>query len=310
MLAEDLQLSFAGLTCGKGTPYRIRQITGLMDFDTTAVDSPPGNRWGSIPSLDLADAATITIEFWFPNDPATVAALRAAFAPSEQYSGVVLVPLVWKWPGEVEKFRLARCRRRSQAMSHVSERTGGPVSMLVELNAPDPRAYATEIRSESIPAFAGDAFYLTLDQGSGTDLGFDMAAGSGADQGFNFSGSSGGGLVVLRNDGTSSVWGNVEFTAPAGLSRWRLVNLTTGDEANFEFGLSGPTPLVVDFEAAATPKTGEVVTYDGESRYSAWLHPRVPLAIPPGDSQWRFDVFEGDATNANAQITYSAAGFI
>lgn len=307
MPSEDLQLSFGSFTCGKSTPYRIKEISGLEDFSVRSQDDTTASRWGSLISADEAGAATIVIEFIFPNDPNTILALEQAFLPASQSAPSTLTPLMWKWPGKNSRLRMARCRRRSRPMTVESERPGGAVSMFVELHAPDPRIYSADLHTASVPAFGGDGLGVELSVGSGTGLGVDLSVGSGTGLGIDFSGTSGGGTVFCVNAGTVESWPAVTFVAPLGMNSWRLTNITTNEAGSFQFPVSGPQQFVVDWSIVATPAIGDAVTLDGAARYSAWQRPRIPVSVAPGYNEFRFDVLDGDDTNAYALIGYHDA---
>lgn len=294
MPASDLQLSFGGLTCGAGTPYRIRTITGLRDFEAVASDEAAASRWGTLVGADQVDAAKVSIEFVFANDSTVLADLQAAFLPAPQTSPASLGELAWKWPDEPEMFRQARCRRRARVLSPVSERTGGMVVMLVELQAPDPRAYSTAVQEDALAPFGDDSLGLDLTQSSGVNVGLDLDQSSGVNLGVDLSGTTGAGTVVVVNAGNTESWPVVTFTAPAGMVSWRLQNLTTGEVAEFRWPLGAGEQMVVDFASVATPKPGDAVLVAGAPRYSAWLHPRTPLALVEGPNEFRFDVLDGD----------------
>jgi hypothetical protein len=307
MPSEDLQLSFGGLTCGKSTPYRIRTIEGLDDFAARGADDTIAGRWGSLVGSDMVESPRIVVEFIFPNDPSTILDLEAAFRPAPQSAPSSLLPLMWKWPGKEERIRWARCRRRTRPMTVQSERTNGPVSMFVELYAPDPRAYSADLHSEAAPPFTADSLYLDFTDGTGGDLSFDFTDGSGGDLSFDFAGTAASGTIIVRNSGTVASYPRVTFAAPLGMERWSLTNLTTGDEATFIYPLGSGQQMVVDFAVVATPATGDAVLVNGTARYSAWRHPRVPLTVEPGDNEFRFDVLDGDTTNALALIEWRHA---
>lgn len=307
MPGSDLQLSFGGLVTGAGTPYRIRTITGLRDFTVRSTDDSTATRWGSFVGGDQVESASIQIEYVYANDPDVTRALEVAFSPAVQSIPSALQEMGWKWPGEVELVRYARCRRRQRAMSYQSERTNGPVSMLVELQAPDPRAYSAAVHQDVVSPFSDDSLSFDLTEGTGTSLGTDLDAGAGGDLGINMAGTGGAGTVFVSNAGNTDTWPTVTFRAPGGMSHWRLHNLWTGQFAEFVFALGPGQEMVVDFAAKATPKTGDVVTVDGAARYAAWIHPRAPLAFPAGVSELRLDVLDGDETNALALVEWRDA---
>lgn len=308
MPGDDLQLSFGGLTVGKGTPYRVRNITGLRDFSVRSTDDSSASRWGSFAGPDQVESSSITIEFIVAYDQGTIRNLETAFAPADQSSPSALLPLSWKWPDDVEVYRLARCRRRTRAMTPQSERANGAVSMLVELQAPDPRMYAAAPHLETLLPFGEGTLGFNFTVGSGADIGMNWPTGTGTNIGANYAGERGSGTVFAPNDGNATTFPTVTFIGPPdGMNRWRLRNLWTGESADFAWPLGAGEQMVVDFAVKATPKTGDAVTVDGAARYSAWQHPRVPLRLPAGVSELRFDVLEGSETGALAQIEWNDA---
>lgn len=299
MPSGDLQLSYNGLTVGKDTPYRIRSISGLRDFSVRGNDEGTATRWGTFIGTDQVESSSITIEFLFGWDPAVIRDLATAFSPEPPGYGDTLSELAWKWPDEPELFRWARVRRRSRSMTYQSERVGGATTMLVELQAPDPRAYSVTVVQEQLGGFVSDSL------GSDIDTGTDLTVGSGTSLGFDFGGEPGSGSIFITNEGTTDTWPTVTFSG--NISRWRLRNLTTGDYTEFAWPLSAGQVLVADMPIKATPRTGDAILIDGAPYYQAWQHPRVPLVLVPGVNELRFDVLEGDPSGATAQVEVRAA---
>jgi hypothetical protein len=305
MALDDFQISFGGLTVGDGTDYDLASEEGLESWDVRSGDVAFPNQWGSLIGTDEVTARRIrfTVEM-FAEDPTLVLAFEDAFLPA---TGDDLDPLVAKFPGRDEIALDVRCRSRSRRRT-VNE-TLGIIAVDVELVAPDPRAYSSDLHTSTLPVYTagGEGFNLTLS--SATNLAADLTAGSGTDLAGNFTGSTASGDVVCANAGNVDTYPSFTITPSSlgSVTSCEISNLTTGETIALTPTIAAGQTLTVDMAMVATPKQGEPITLNGEGRYGAWAQPRTALRLAPGDNTLRFEVLSGTTTDVACAISWRDA---
>lgn len=301
MAVSDYQASFGGLVVGAGTPWLFAAIDGLETFESRTTDVVSPVLWGTLPGTDFVDERTVTITFRVVGGAAVRQQLENAFLPG----GSTLSTFVYKLPNREELQMLARCRRRARPIAVDTEY--GIVDITVELGMPDPRRYSTTLYQGSASPFITTGGGFELATGSGVNLGFDLTAGAGVNLGFDMSAVVGGGSTFAVNSGNVDTYPTVTFTAPGGMTQWKLSNLTTGESMSFAMTLNPGEQLIADISAIATGKTGLPISLAGVSRYASWQAPRIPVRLSPGSNLMRFDVQAGVATGAIAAISWRNA---
>jgi hypothetical protein len=300
-MAADYQVVFGGFTIGDLTEYDIVDITGLEGLEVRSNDVVRPSGWGAIAQAAFVNPKVIDIEVECPADSTLIRALEAAFTPPALDAPAALVTTTIKFPGREEWQLKTRCARRGRSRNIQSEL--GLTTIVIQLEAPDPRLYSSTLSQASSPAFVVDGGGLELTAGSGANLGTDLTVDSGAALGVDLSAVVGSGLVTVINTGTVATFPTVTFTAPAGMSQFRLSNLTTGEVADFVQTVNPGEAFIVDW----TPDAALPVSIGGASRYSSWQAPRVALRIVPGSNLFRFDVFVGVASGAQALVQWRSA---
>lgn len=306
MPLNDWELAFNGLTIGgyiDATGYDLTSCEGLEGFDVRSNDQTLPQFWGVQAGGDFVNARTMTIGVQaFPENTQEAAAFETAFLPSRQIAPSELLPLTFKLPDQVEKQVMCRVRRRARART-----SGRPTDMarwLVELNAPDPRLYASEQSSTVAAAFIADASLIDSTTGSGADLAINSTTGSGADLAIDSTGTTGGGGVTVTNAGNVDVYPAFTFVTTASMATWTIINDTTGEQALFAFALISGHTIVADMAGVATGSAVVPITLDGAASYAIWQAPRVPIRLVPGNNAIRFIVTSGTAAGSTATITF------
>jgi hypothetical protein len=304
MTAQDYQLDFNGTVIGDGTPWEVVEWGGLEEFTTRGSDVVAPQLWGALSGSSYVDPRVVTVVVESVN-PVDVVLLEAALLPPGQASPDRLVSIRWKFPNREELKANGRCARRSRARDIT---TGlGLTRVVVELEFPDPRAYAASPSQASLTVFIAGTSGFDLTVGAGADRGFELAVDSGVNLGFDLVGVSASGLATLVNSGTVDTYPTFTFTGiGSGLQQWSVTNLTTGQTSTWVQQVNPGEQLIADMGSVATGSPGLPVSLSGVSRYGSWQPPRTPFRLQPGANLCRFDVASGDAASASLVVWSNA----
>jgi hypothetical protein len=306
---NDWELDYNGLVIGgyiDATGYDLTAVEGLEGFDVRSNDQVLPSFWGVQAGGDFVNARMMTLGVQaYPENTPEAAAFETAFVPSGQKDPTSLLPLTFKLPDQVEKRIMCRVRRRAR-MRH-SGRPQDMAQWMLQLDAPDPRMYASEETVTLITPFAADTTALDLASGSGVNLAFNMALSSGADLAFDFTGTAASGSVSVSNDGNVDTFPSFAFVTTAAMATWHVINDTTGEQAAFAFALVPGYTIVADMAGVATGSTVPPVTINDQPNYPIWVSPRVPIRLVPGLNVLRFFVDSGTAAGSTCTLTHRDA---
>lgn len=309
MALDDWQLQFNGLVIGgyiDDTNYDLTSFEGFEGFDVRINDQVLPSFWGVQAGGDFVNARVMTLGVQaYPENTPEAAAFETAFVPSPQVAPTTLTALTFKLPDQVEKRVMCRVRRRARTRS--SGRATDMAQWLVELDAPDPRVYASAESSTIANAFVTDSTALNLTSGSGVDLAFNLTLSSGTDLAFDFSGVTASGGVTVENQGTVDTYPAFLFQTTAAMNAWSVINDTTGEEADFLYMLVPGHQIIADMAGVATGSTDPPITLDGDANYAIWQSPRVPIRLVPGLNSLRFLVTDGTTSGSTCTVTYRDA---
>lgn len=292
MNLTDNQFMYRGLVFGVDTPYFLQSLAGLEDLNVRVSDRELPRDHGSVPGPHYASAKDVVMEFKVvaDRDPTIVdpglvmqrvADLRRAFGGTSEPS-----PLTFKRPGMPE--RLINVTPVQVSRTETVEDRGIFAFPRVALTAADPRIYSTET----------ELLTLAKHEPGGTSLDYPE------DYPKDFGG--GGGEVVAVNDGSADAYPLVRFYGPTDggtVTSVALRNVTTGQTQRVVTTVSAGQILTVDNEAHVTGSGGQVVGLGGSTRYGAWQQPRVPFALPPGESILRYEA-EGTSAETKCVVTW------
>lgn len=326
MALADLQWSYRGLVFGAGTDIYVNRAEGFEGFEARTSDADLPNGDGAIRGLDYVAPRTVAFElaviellggtgyedYWQQ--------IRATFAPSRETDD----ELRFKRPGQPE--RVIRCRPIQLTRSEEYKRFNALGFPPVVLRAADPRIYAADAQTLTVPVYAAAAPGNELP----ADLPFDFASATRLE-------------LVAMNNGTAPAYPVVRFYAPeaqpepvyypgedifpsedlfpnepaypgatmsagglaaGSIDAVKLTNTTTGEVLQIDTGVVGGQVLIADMAAAATGQPRLIVSVDDASRYGDWALPRAPFALAPGANSLRFEV-TGTSTTARCQLTWS-----
>lgn len=238
------------LRIGAGTPYDVREIVGLEGWEMRTSDAEQARDDGALRGVDLQSARQVLVELDIGGSETEVEelldALWRALVPRRDTDW----PLVWRHPGR--PLRQLWCRPVNLIRGLDYRRTLLADQRFV-LRAADPRLYGLDERTVTVPVTAG----------------YDATA-------------------TATNDGNGYAYPTIEALNPtsgAAVNRVEVVNLTTGDGFDVATQLPAGSLLAGDMAAAATGAPRPVVTLDGQSKYGAWVFPRQPLRLAPGDNE-------------------------
>lgn len=307
MALADWELSYNGLVIGGYTDYDLTSFEGFEGFDVRSNDQILPSFWGVQAGGDFAQPRTMYLGVHaYPELTTEAQTFETAFLPSPQVSPTDLLPLTFKLPDQVEKRIMCRCRRRVR--TRTNGRAGAEMATwLIQLDAPDPRLYASEETSTVANAFVTDSSGLNLSSGSGVDLAMNLTLSSGADLAIDFGGTVGGGGISVLNAGNVDTYPLFLFETTSSMNEWTVINDTTGEEADFVYMLVPGHQIVADMAAVATGSVDPPITLDGDSNYAIWQSPRVPLRLVPGLNFLRFIVTDGTSAGSTATVTYRDA---
>lgn len=281
MSLSDYQYSYRDLTMGAGTNIKVVNVDGLDDLDVRAGDMPMPRGVGDVPGLHVAAGREVILDLIITGDrdSQSLADLRkqalAAFTPAVS----AVRPFSFKEPGFDEQFVYARTIGR--VSPRVPERSPayGYIPMKVRLKLADPRIYGATLRSSVVPIYEAG--------GGGLDFDIDYAK--------EFAGGGGGSGSErnLNNAGNSNAYPYLRFYGPetgATLNAVKVVNVTTGQEAQFTGDILSGQVLNADMRRVVTADPGDTpwVEIGGVNRYGTWDLPRDPFRLQPGDNLIRF----------------------
>jgi hypothetical protein len=309
MALNDWEMTFNGLTIGgyiDVTDYDLTSVEGLEGFDVRTNDEVLPSFWGSQPGGDFVNPRSMIIGVQaYPELTTEAAAFETAFQPPVQATPTTLQALVFKLPSQAERRVMCRVRRRFRTRQ--SGRPGDMGQWLVQLDAPDPRVYASALSTVNATPYLSDTSGIDYSVGSGVDLAFEYSVGSGTDLAVEYSGTVGGGSINAVNDGNTDTYPTFTFTTLSSMDQWTVINDTTLEQASFVFPLTTGHTLIANMAAVATGVLDPAVTTNGDPNYAAWLVPRVPIRLVPGANSLRFIVDSGTTDGQALSVTYRSA---
>lgn len=266
----DFQFSFNGASWGDGTLLDLVSVRGLGLPELRSADVPRAGAHGAFWSRSWANGRTITMEIEALASTAAVlesvwGPLRAALVPAAG-----LRVLEWGLPGQVGRRMAAECRRAEFVVDEAFSLGAG--TLLVEFYAPDPRQYASTLKtlSAGLPTVSGG-------------LSFPASAP------FVFGSAGSGGSIAATNDGTIEAPYVAVFTGP-------LVAPTlthTGQARTLSLSgasLAAGETLVLDSAARTVLLNGSASRFSWLSSLSQWF------TLEPGANALQFNAASGSGS--------------
>lgn len=163
LINDDYQYEFRGVLLGRGTPFVVEKIEGLLGHaQTRSNDSQRAQGHGSYPGLLLYEPRIIQFDLLISTRitgesmEELLMQLSDAFQPPRIRSSRTPESFTFKRPGsEIKQFFCRATRYDAPSDYNVAR---GLATASVELVANDPLCYGLELKSESIVLGSGETF--------------------------------------------------------------------------------------------------------------------------------------------------------
>ncbi|GAA1994409.1 hypothetical protein GCM10009799_20650 [Nocardiopsis rhodophaea] len=279
----DGQITWGGLTLGRPSVYRWRQLDGWEDLPgLDSSDEARPSRHGAWAGRPLAESRTVTLEGSIRAPAAEVgAAVRALRSATAVADDADLQPLTIAALGETLT-AYARCTQRTISLTRDARL--GHIRYTLQWVCPDPTRYGAE-RSLTIPAPS-----QTVD-------GLDYPVSYPLDYGAPITGGAG----TAINNGSTSARPVITITGPA--STPLIANQITGLTLEFALDLVEGDSLTIDTDAGTVRLNGSA---DRLYTLTARSAPVEAFTLPPGASSIRYRP-ESTSTPSAAALTWRDA---
>jgi len=282
----DYEMEYDGMLLGDNTPFGISDWSGIEDVMSSSSSRPVPRGDGNIPATDYVQAKKLNLNLVVKDPETNMQTVLDTFVRT-----ATPVDLKFKLPNQAEK--LIRVDTSARVIPRNPDTKFRGIANL-RLNADDPRLYSSELHSDTATPYDPS--------GGGTDYAKDGNT--------DYVGDPTAGEFVATNSGMEDAWPLVRLYGPTDantLTGFTLQNITTGDQADFNFASSMVTDdiFTVDFSRIVTvePQPVPYINLNGANRYGDWELTRAPFALAPGDNVIRL-LNDGTSTAITVVVSW------
>lgn len=281
MALSNYQFQFGSFVFGAGTPFVIKEVTGLEDLPVIRnQDDNKGYNDGMFTGRDFFSGRTLTFMFNVLAGNGNTAQtnfnlFQAALNP--QQTGTTTLQFLLS---PSDSLRTTQARVRSRAVPVNPEWTYGKITAQVTLFCPDPRLYSSPatVASMSPQPPLGRSYNRTYN--------------------LLYGGGSLSTSTSIVNNGNATTGPVITITGPA--VNPTIGNITTNQYMTVNVSLANTDTLVIDLD-------NKLITLNGSPARNLVAGNSVWFSAPPGTSSFYFTAQSYTVGTTSASVTYSSA---